>query len=61
VVGQRLPAAKTRLIRAHCRVGKVTRKRSSVAKRGRVLSQTPKPGKTLRSGGRVALKIGKGP
>jgi len=61
VVGQRLTAAKTRLIRAHCRVGRVTKKRSRAAKRGRVLSQTPKPGKTLGRGGRVALKIGKGP
>jgi beta-lactam-binding protein with PASTA domain len=60
VVGQRLAGARSKLARAHCRVGRVTRRRSSAAKRGRVLAESPKAGKTLRSGARIDLKVGKG-
>jgi beta-lactam-binding protein with PASTA domain len=61
VVGLKLAKAKTRIRKRHCRVGKITRKTSSQAKRGRVLSQKPKAGRTLRAGARVNLKVGKGP
>jgi beta-lactam-binding protein with PASTA domain len=61
VVGLKLAKAKAKIRKRHCRVGKITRKTSSLAKKGRVLSQKPKAGKTLRAGARVNLKVGKGP
>jgi beta-lactam-binding protein with PASTA domain len=61
VVGLKLVKAKKRIRARHCSVGKITRKTSSLAKKGRVLSQRPKPGKTLRRGAKVSLKVGKGP
>jgi beta-lactam-binding protein with PASTA domain len=61
VVGLKLRKAKRRIVARHCRVGRVTRKFSTLKKKGRVLSQRPKPGKVLRRGARVNLKVGKGP
>jgi beta-lactam-binding protein with PASTA domain len=61
VVGLRLKKARGRIVRAHCRVGKVTKKFSTRRKKGRVLSQKPKPGKRLAAGARVKLVVGKGP
>jgi eukaryotic-like serine/threonine-protein kinase len=60
VVGLKLTRAKTKIRARHCRVGKITRATSTQAKKGRVLSQRPKPGKTLRKGAKIALKVGKG-
>ena len=60
VVGKPLPKAKARIVKAHCKVGKVTRKRSSVKKKGRVLAQSPKAGKELPKGAKVRLTVGKG-
>jgi PASTA domain/Divergent InlB B-repeat domain len=61
VVGLRLGKAKQRIAKAHCRTGKVTRKRSSRKKKGKVLAQRPAPGKDLKSGAKVRLTVGKGP
>jgi uncharacterized repeat protein (TIGR01451 family) len=61
VVGKKLAAAKSRIRAAHCRVGKITKKKSSRKKKGRVLAQKPKPGKTLPAGSKVKLTVGKGP
>jgi serine/threonine-protein kinase len=61
VVGQKLARAKARIRARHCRVGTITRKRSSTAKKGRVLSQSPKGGRVLRNGAKVNLRVGKGP
>lgn len=60
VVGQKLSAAKAKIRRRHCRVGKVTRRHSTPARKGRVLAQRPKAGRTLRNGARVNLTVGKG-
>ena len=60
VVGLPLAKAKARLLRAHCRAGKITRKVSSRKKKGRVIAQSPKRG-TLPSGSKVKLTVGKGP
>jgi uncharacterized repeat protein (TIGR01451 family) len=60
-VGLRLKKARARIVRAHCRVGKVTKKFSTRRKKGRVLSQKPKPGRRLVAGARVNLVVGKGP
>ena len=59
VVGKTLAAAKKALIAAYCGVGKIT-KVSSKLKKGRVVAQKPKPGKHLKNGAKVALKVSKG-
>jgi beta-lactam-binding protein with PASTA domain len=61
VVGLKLGKARAKIARAHCRVGKVTKKASTRRQRGRVLAQSPKAGKTLPAGGTTNLKVGKGP
>jgi beta-lactam-binding protein with PASTA domain len=60
VVGKKLAKARARIVRAHCRVGKVTRKASAAIKRGRVLIQSPRPGRRLANRAKVNLVIGKG-
>jgi len=57
VVGLTLKAAKKKLRIAHCGLGRV---RSARSRRiGRVIKQSPKPGKNLRNRGRVNLVIGR--
>ena len=57
--GKTLGAAKAALTQAHCKTGTVTKKFSTV-KKGRVISQKPKPGTDLAAGARVNLVISKG-
>jgi hypothetical protein len=58
--GKRLKAAK-RAIRAHdCSVGRIKRAFSMRVKKGRVISQKPKPHKRLRHGAKVNLTVSKG-
>jgi hypothetical protein len=59
VTKKALPAAKRALARAHCRVGTL-RRTSSRIKRGRVVSQAPKPGTLMPAGGRVNLVVSRG-
>jgi Regulator of Chromosome Condensation (RCC1) repeat protein/PASTA domain-containing protein len=61
VIGKLLLKAKARIARAHCRVGTVTKKPSTLKKKGRVLAQKPKAGKRLKNGARVNLTVGRGP
>jgi uncharacterized repeat protein (TIGR01451 family) len=61
VVGLTLKKARARIVRAHCRVGKITKKFSTRRKKGKVLAQKPKPGRLLAAGARVNLIVGKGP
>jgi hypothetical protein len=61
VVGRTLKKARARIVKAHCKVGKVRKRFSSLKKKGRVLSQRPKPGKRLKNGTKVNLTVGKGP
>jgi uncharacterized repeat protein (TIGR01451 family) len=61
VVGLKLAKAKAKIRGAHCGVGKIKKKFSSRKKKGRVLGQKPKPGKTLTGGSKVNLTVGKGP
>jgi len=56
--GKKLKLAKRTLFRADCKVGKVKR-RTSQKKAGKVLAQSPKPGKVLASGTKVNLTVGK--
>ena len=60
VKGKKLRAAKRALRKAHCSPGKVTAAFSRSVKKGRVISQKPKPGKKLAAGSKVKLKVSKG-
>jgi beta-lactam-binding protein with PASTA domain len=60
VVGKPLATAKTKIKKAHWRVGTGTYKLSTKAKRNRVLSETPKPGKRLKNGTKINLTVGRG-
>jgi PASTA domain-containing protein/List-Bact-rpt repeat protein len=60
VKGKKLRAAKRALRKAHCSAGKVTTAFSRSVKKGRVISQKPKPGKKLAAGSKVKLKVSKG-
>jgi Divergent InlB B-repeat domain/PASTA domain len=60
VIGRRLAAAKTAVVRGHCAVGKVTKAFSSKVKSGRVIYQKPRPGTRLAAGSRVRLTVSKG-
>jgi len=57
--GKTLAAAKKTIRTHHCGVGKITKVKSAPKNKGRVISQDPKPGKHLKNGARVALKLGK--
>jgi uncharacterized delta-60 repeat protein len=59
-LGKALAVARTRIQRAGCSVGRVTRKRSNRVKKGRVISQSPKPGKTVPNAAKVKLVVSKG-
>ena len=54
------PAARSAITKADCRVGKVKRVRSKKVKRGRVISQSPKAGKSLPNLGKVNLVVSRG-
>jgi PASTA domain/Divergent InlB B-repeat domain len=60
VLGLTLKKAKARIRRAHCTVGKVTKKASFKRRKGKVLAQKPKPGKRLAPGARVNVTVGRG-
>jgi beta-lactam-binding protein with PASTA domain len=59
LLGLTLKKARARIKRAHCTVGKITRKRSVMSKRGKVLAQKPKPGKRLAPAARVNVTVGR--
>jgi beta-lactam-binding protein with PASTA domain len=59
VVGLLLPAARTKIAKAHCRVGTISY-RLAPAAGNRVLAQSPHRGRRLESGSRVALIVGRG-
>jgi hypothetical protein len=59
VKGKKLAAAKSAIKSHHCSVGKITKVKSSPSHRGKVISQSPKAGKHLKHGAKVALKVGK--
>jgi beta-lactam-binding protein with PASTA domain len=56
----KLAKARTRLIKRHCRAGKITLMHSTRANRGRVLKQRPKASsRQRRNAFKVALTVGK--
>jgi beta-lactam-binding protein with PASTA domain len=60
LLGLSLSKARAKIRRAHCSVGVISRKSSTGAKSGKVLTQAPKAGKKLRNGAKVGLTVGKG-
>jgi IPT/TIG domain/PASTA domain len=57
--GKKLKAAKKAIWRADCKVGTIKRRKTKVSKVGKVVKQTPKPGKVFRPGAKVNLTVGK--
>jgi len=60
VKGKTFKAAKRAIRKAFCSVGKVRTVASTKAKKGRVISEKPKPRKRLKHGARVNLVVSKG-
>jgi beta-lactam-binding protein with PASTA domain len=60
VLHLKLAKAKAKLKKRHCGVGKITKKHSSLANKGRVIRQSPKASAKRRPNGfRVRLTVGK--
>ncbi len=57
--GLKLSAAKQALAAGRCRLGTVTKVHARTKSRGRVVSQSKKPGTRLAIGAKVAVKVGK--
>jgi hypothetical protein len=58
--GKKLKAAEHALTKAHCKLGRITRKYSKEVRRGRVISQKPKPGRHGPMSARVNFTVSKG-
>jgi alpha-tubulin suppressor-like RCC1 family protein len=56
VVGKRLAKARARIVRAHCRVGRIAQV-ASTRSRNLVVRQSPRPGKHLQAGARINLSV----
>lgn len=56
--GGTLKAAKKRVRKAGCRVGKVEKRDGATAKSGRVVAQSPKPGRILSPNAKVSVSLG---
>jgi hypothetical protein len=61
LVGKSVATAAGALVRAHCRLGKVSRVSSSRAKKGKVLAQGFRAGRHLPNGTKVNIVVGRGP
>jgi IPT/TIG domain/PASTA domain len=57
--GKRLAVARKLLGRAHCAVGRVSRRKGAKPKTGKVVAQRPKPGTVRPAGAKVALTLGR--
>lgn len=55
---KKLKAAKKKLKKASCKLGKVTRHKGVTSKTGKVVKQSPKPGKQLAPGSKVKVTLG---
>jgi hypothetical protein len=56
--GKKLKAAKKKLRKANCKLGKVKRAKGVTVKAGKVVKQSPKTGKKLAPGSKVNVKLG---
>jgi Regulator of chromosome condensation (RCC1) repeat/PASTA domain len=59
VLGKPLANARTRILRAHCRVGNV-KQVVSAKKKNTVVRERPRPGKRLKKGARINLEVSRG-
>jgi beta-lactam-binding protein with PASTA domain len=59
VLQKRLAVAKPAIRAARCAVGTITRRRSAPRNRGRVIRQSPSPGRQFAAGKKVDLTVGK--
>jgi hypothetical protein len=57
--GKKLRVVKNRLRSANCKLGTVGKVKRPASKRGKVVAQSPKPGRVLAPGAKVNLKLGK--
>jgi hypothetical protein len=57
LTGKKLKAVKKRLKKAGCKLGKVTKNDGATRKTGKVRKQSPKPGKSLPQGTKVAVTL----
>jgi beta-lactam-binding protein with PASTA domain len=60
VLGKTLAVGKARIKAGHCRIGKITFRKTVARQRGRVLAESPRPGKRLANGAKVNLIVGRG-
>jgi hypothetical protein len=59
VVGKKLGRAIPLILRAHCRVGRVSRRKSVRQRHGKVIAQSPRAGRSLPLNSRVRLVVGR--
>jgi beta-lactam-binding protein with PASTA domain len=59
VAGKTLSAARKAIVRAHCRVGTITRRRSAKVRSGRVIATRPAAGTHHRGGTKINLTVSK--
>ena len=59
VVGKKLGRAIPLILRAHCRVGRISRRKSALRRHGKVLAQSPRAGRSLPFNSRVKLVVGR--
>jgi beta-lactam-binding protein with PASTA domain len=57
LAGKKLKAVRKGLAKADCKLGSVKSLDGATAKTGKVTSQSPKPGKVLAAGSKVAVKL----
>jgi len=55
-----LAAAKRKIAAGHCKLGKITTAKSKTVAKGKVIAQSPAPGKKLASGAKVNLVLSRG-
>jgi uncharacterized repeat protein (TIGR02543 family) len=60
VKGKPLATAKRRIVAAHCRTGTIRNAKSKTVAKGRVISQSRKPGTRLASGSKINLVVSRG-
>jgi hypothetical protein len=60
LTGDTLAAARRAISRNHCAVGQITNQHSAHVAKGRVVSESPKAGRTLAKGGKISLTVSSG-
>lgn len=56
--GRKLPSAKKALVNAHCKLGKVTKKKGVTTKSGKVVKANPGQGSSRKAGAKISVKLG---